>query len=228
LIAHELGASLILGAGILVMFLGMTYVIDGWMDRRSPFHVFLADHLLLIFDSRRVQLVQSSPRGEPIPPDLASMFGWYGFYAAAVFVRFPQLVRHLRVLPLGRPRLHALLLAWPVLVWSVAWILLALVQRMTIGAPIADYHVPMFFTCVGMSALGIAMGLRFTWGPTAAAAMTLPLLMPVWLLVNISAVWLVAIGMMAFIVAAALNVNALSRSATYKRPDLLVSRTHGI
>jgi hypothetical protein len=36
--------------------------------------------------------------------------------------------------------------------------------------------------------------------------------------------WLIAIGLLSFVAAAALNVNALSRSATYKRPDLLLPR----
>jgi hypothetical protein len=37
-----------------------------------------------------------------------------------------------------------------------------------------------------------------------------------------------AIGVMSFTLAAALNVNALSRRATYNRPDLLVPRARGI
>ena len=58
----------------------------------------------------------------------------------------------------------------------------------------------------------------------AAPAVTLPLLMPVWRMVDMSSIWLLAIGTLAFVVAAALNVHSLSRGATYRRPDLLAMR----
>jgi hypothetical protein len=221
LLKHELSNSLILAAEVLVTMLAVTYVLDGWIGRRTPL-VFLADNLPPIFDSRPIP---SQPRAI----DFTSQFAWFALYSAAVSMRFPQLLRHLRVLPLGRPRLHALLLSWPVLVWSAIWLLLALVQRMTIGpATPVDLHLPMLFSCGGVSALGIAAGLRFTGWPTPLTAATLPLLIIVPRMVDMSAVYLLAIGMTSFILAAALNVSALSRSATYKRPDLLVSRTQGI
>jgi hypothetical protein len=217
-VVHEFGWSLIVGATVLFMMLGMTYVVDGWMGRRTPFSDFLADNLLLVFDSRT-----AGPG--PRPLNGAAQFAWFGFYAAAVFARFPQLLRHLRVLPLGKLRLQALLLAWPVLAWSAVWIVLALVKWSTIGpATVGGSHFSMLFACVGLSALGIATGLRFTWGPMAAPAVTLPLLMPVWRMVDMSSIWLLAIGTLAFVVAAALNVHSLSRGATYRRPDLLAMR----
>lgn len=215
LLAHELAFSMRIGALMTVVFLGVAFIVRAGFDSRPTIHQFLVGQTMLVFDANTLK----SPEF-----DLSSPFGWYAFYLAAVSFRFSGLLRHLRVLPLGTGRLHVLLLAWPALIWSAAWLLLAGLQWAMNGPRLtAGYQLPLFFACVALSALGIAMGLRFRWGPTLAAP-TLPLLFPVWHMADMSSVWLVAIGMTSFLVAAALNVNALSRGATYKRIDPLALR----
>jgi len=159
---------------------------------------------------------------------MTQQFLWYGLYASAVFVRFPQLLRHLRVLPLGTIRLQALLLSWPALVWGVLWTLLVLIHEMTIGPATAGYRLPLLLACIGSSALAIALGLRLSARWPQASGVGIFLFIPFQGLIQISGVWLIGIGVVSFAAAAVLNVSALSRSATYKRRDVLLPGTQGV
>ncbi len=219
LLVNELVASLGVGAAIMVTFLGMRFAFDSWFGGGAPtLHDLLARQTLLIFGDTTI-------RARPHEFDPTHDFGWWTIYVTAVFARFPLLLRHLRALPIGRVRLHALLLTWPALVWSLAWLLLAGVHVTLVGSHLtAGLQLLRLFASVGVSALGIALLLRLAsrW-PTAGAAAA-PMSFPLSRLILMSDGWLIAIGLLSFVGAAALNVNALSRSATYKRPDLLLPR----
>jgi hypothetical protein len=132
------------------------------------------------------------------------------------------------VLPLGTARLHALLLAWPALMWSAAWLLLASIYRVVNGPHMtAGYQLPALFVCIAVSALGIAIGLRLpNWWPQRTTA-GFPLFIPFGHLTAVSPGWLTVIGVVSLTLAAVLNTISLSRGATYKRMDPLVLRTRG-
>ena len=69
--------------------------------------------------------------------DIFSRLGWFAFFVAAVSARFPEALRHLRVLPLGNATVHTLLMGWPLIVWTAIWALLV-VLHMGFGQPITD------------------------------------------------------------------------------------------
>lgn len=219
LVAHELAASLSLGAAMMCVFLGMAFVFERWWGREATVRGFLTAQTLLIFDAGALQ----APRRF----DVAQQFGWYAFYAAAVSIRFPQLLRHLRILPIGDIRLKWLLVAWPALVWSAVWLLLACVHVIVIGRPLtAGGQGPLLVAFIGLSALGIAVALRFQklW----PQAVPLMFFIPFSRLPTFPGVWLTVVGGLSIGLAMAINGNALSRSATYKRTDLLPGKARGL
>jgi hypothetical protein len=118
-----------------------------------------------------------------------------------------------------------LLLTWPALVWSLAWLLLVGLHLALGGPhPTAGAQLVRLFASIGVSALGIALLLRLASRWPMAGVATVPMSFQISRMVFLSDGWLIAIGLLSFVAAAALNVNALSRSATYKRPDLLLPR----
>jgi hypothetical protein len=218
LLVHELATSIGLGATLMLMFVGMAYTFDTWWGRAPALHDLLARQAFWIFDSTAI-------RGLPNQFDPMREFGWWTIYVAAVFARFPQVLRHLRALPIARVQLHALLLTWPALVWSLAWLLLVGLHLALGGPhPTAGAQLVRLFASIGVSALGIALLLRLASRWPMAGVATVPMSFQISRMVFLSDGWLIAIGLLSFVAAAALNVNALSRSATYKRPDLLLPR----
>jgi hypothetical protein len=202
----------------MVVFLGMAYTFDTWSGRAPRLHDLLASQTLWIFDNTAI-------RGVSHEFDPLHEFGWWTIYVAAVFARFPQVLRHLRTLPIARVQLLGLLLTWPALVWSLAWLLLAGLHLALVGPhPTAGAQFLRLFASIGVSALGIALTLRLAsrWPRLGGAAAPMSFLLTP--LILMSDGWLTAIGLLSFAAAAALNVSALSRGATYQRSDLLLPR----
>ena len=216
LVAHELGSSLAVGANVMCVFVGMAFVIESWTGPTSrPSTTFWSTQALLLFDPHGIQagpprtradaavrlVAASTPR--PSSSGFRSCSGTSGAAAGhgSASDAAPRVAGSRVERSCGSS--------------------LACVHRMTVGpSPIAGYHLPMLFTCIGVSALGIAVGLRFT--ATVVQASTL--LFPFVRMLDTSR-RLADVDRRAGVrPAAALNVSALSRSATYKRRDLLLPR----
>ena len=141
---------------------------------------------------------------------------WFAFFAASLAARFPAMVRHLRVLPIGVDGLNALLLLWPGAIWLTVWTAVAILRSLILGEW-PPFHTGLLAGLVGTSALvqslswhvsglsrlfvfgvaaGLAPALHYTRLPPPAA--------------------LAVLGVASLAAAALLNRRALFSSATYK------------
>jgi hypothetical protein len=128
--------------------------------------------------------------------------------------------RHLRVLPLGRVRLGALLIGLPLSSWATVWSVLALVQLAVTGTPPAQWRWEMLAFLVGLDALARASQFR---APRDRLSWSFLLLMPVLVAVVVAAEFFprgvitrpgaaVTVGALYFAAAIALNHLTLTRS----------------
>jgi hypothetical protein len=154
---------------------------------------------------------------------------WYGLFSAAVGTRFPDMLRHLRVLPVGAARLHAVLLAWPALFWSAAWVVLAIVHVALTGThAFATLRLDLLVFYAALTALGQALVLRFQslWVRSLSGV---PMMVPfVWLASGGMSWMFVGLAGVAIAGAIAINANAFGRASTYKRVSFGRARTESI
>jgi len=154
---------------------------------------------------------------------------WYALFAASVAARFPETLRHLRVLPVGTVRLHATLLAWPALFWTAAWMCLAAVHAGVTGAHgFATFRLDFFFFLCTLTALAQALVLRIQ-NKWVRGFCGMPVAVPLtWLAANGPSWWLVTASIPVLGAAIAINANALAHSATYRRVSMVAARTGSI
>lgn len=144
----------------------------------------------------------------------------FAVFAASLSARFPDMLRHLRVLPLGAARLNALLLVWPALVWLTAWTGLLALHYLVMGPGVVSYHADALLFLTGISAIVQAVTLRlsvvfraFTFalpvGFIAGVAPFLPLLLAP------TPTVFAATGGACLAAAAVLNHRSLARKSTY-------------
>jgi hypothetical protein len=144
----------------------------------------------------------------------------FAILAASLAGRFPDMLRHLRVLPLGVARLNALLVVWPALAWLTAWTGLLTLHYFVMGRGVASYHADALLFLSGVSAIVQAVTLRLSLA-FRAFTLVLPLgfilgvapFLP-WLLAPAPAVF-AATGLASLAAAAVLNHRSLTRKSTY-------------
>jgi hypothetical protein len=205
---HELAWSVGLSLTLLAAFLSIACVVRLLSGLSMNGDAFLVSQRLFVFDPRALA-------SEDHHFEIFNQVAWFAFFAAAVSARFPEALRQLRVLPIGRHGIHALLLAWPFGVWTGVWVVLAMLHLL-MSHPIVILQWPLLLALVGLSQLSLALRLRFPSlvPPAAVVSILLPFDqmttgLAAWILVSVAAVTAVT--------AVALNTSALARSATYKR-----------
>jgi hypothetical protein len=218
LIGHELAFTAGMCLVMLVTMLTVAALAGGFSRTvKGPAELLGSQHLLVF-------------AAERFPPanrefGVFGQLGWYAFFIACVSVRFPDAIRHLRVLPVRSWTLHVLLIAWPALIWTLAWLLLGLIHLAVIGwGPVATLQIPLLLALVGISALAQSLGLRFqTWVSRLAGGgfMVIPFAR---LAGGVSPYWLLSVATIGIAAAVALNNQALSRAETYKRTNVLATR----
>jgi hypothetical protein len=150
----------------LIAFVGSTFMGQG----PASLIEFLRAQHLLIFERTSEPMTASRP---------ISLLIWFAFFTASLAARFPELLRHLRVLPIGQSSLIALLVMWPAAIWMAFWAgLLAL--HVSVGSDIRNVHPDLWIRFVAVSALTQSLGLwltgRYRWVFQAWPAVFLPLL----------------------------------------------------
>jgi hypothetical protein len=160
--------------------------------------------------------------GQTIPPPPAGghqaviVLILFACFGASIVARFPAMIRHLRVLPLGSLRLGLLLLGWPWLLWLSIWMAWLVLHLSFVGEGPTSLRPASFAALAGMSALVQGIGLRFTGRSHAFGVGASLVIVPIMLFVEpLPAASLVIAGMSA-LAAAALNHVALRRNDTYR------------
>jgi len=142
---------------------------------------------------------------------------WYGFFIGSLAARFPSMLRHLRVLPIGAGHLNLLLVCWPGIVWITAGMLLMLTRYLLLGEALTSANLSLLLALTGLSAVTGALTLRSTGLPRIFQLSMMLGLVPVLHLLEVpppSTLALVGLGGLA--AAAALNHLTLRRSTTYR------------
>jgi hypothetical protein len=215
LLVHEycwsLGVGAALGIGsLLVVLIGA--------HTRSPRELaaFLRTELLVLDGASA-----GWPGGGTEPVTMLVLFACF---AAALAARFSMMMRHLRVLPLGTRQLNALLLAWPLGIWSSVWMVFAALYSAVLGEFPHSFHLPVFVALAGSTALVRALSLRLSGAQNAIAFSALAVVVPLLLLVPLPPAWaLIVIGAGGLAAAIALNRAALKQPATYRHSFLPIA-----
>ena len=140
----------------------------------------------------------------------------FTFFAATLAARFPEMLRHLRVLPLGAARLNVLLTAWPAVIWLGAWTALLGLHYVIIGEGVTSYHADALLGLIGVNAIARALTLRFSGFGKLLVLVPLIVVVPLLLFVDAPPpAALVALGFGGLAAAAGLNHRALVRRSTY-------------
>jgi hypothetical protein len=194
-----------------VLFLGIGFASDHLMGRGMSVSAYLKSQLFFIFDL-------SSPRLGERGFDPFDQMGWFAVFAASVSFRFPEMVRHLRVLPIRRSYLHLLLIGWPTMIWAGAWVALATVGWLAADRPFFQvFRLELILALAGLSALAQSVVLRFPRWPHAMMAAG-PIAMPfLKYMLGISSWTLIAIAAASLAAAVVLHRIAFARGATYRR-----------
>lgn len=208
LMLHEFAWSLGIGA-VLLVALGLvaafvSYVTAGPLTLAA----FLRMQRLFIFSG------SPAPARPPAFESFRLVF-WFAFLATSVSSRFPAMIRHLRVLPLGTRRLNLLLVGWPVAVWLLVWVAL-LVLNVTVGDGVATLQLPLLVTFAGLSTLVHAITLRWPGRQPMIIGPAVVLAPGIGFMSDAHRAVFVALGFGALAIAVAINRNALSRAATYR------------
>lgn len=211
LVVNELAWTGIIGAMILSTFGAVAYFVGlVSSDRGHGFVSFLRAAWLLPFDARTPTAI----------PDFTDLLIWLALFFLTQTARFGELLRHLRTLPLGVTQLNAILVAWPLLIWSLIWTVLLAIHVGVLRAPVDTAQPALFLSLVGMSALAIAVELRrgsgtVNWVTWVIAGFAFGSRFFSDLLLQITPASLGLLGIAGMLAAAALNVRTLARSATY-------------
>ena len=208
LFAHELAFATTMAVNIVSAIAAVSLIVGAYSGSLKTIGAFASRALLPFSPLPARQAVHDF--------DVFDQLFWYGMFAASVSPRFPEMLRHLRVLPVGAARLHAALLGWPVLFWTLVWLLLALVQGAVTGHGFVAYRPDLLVFFAGLTALAQALVLRFQsrWVRSACGV---PILIPFGVLAYRGSPWLFAVAAVMVPAAIALNRDAFARSATYRR-----------
>jgi hypothetical protein len=208
LLVHESAWTLMVGGSLLVGSALFVLVVANVAESPGGLAGFLRS-LLQRLDTR----VNPDPTGGF---DAFIQLIAFALFAATLAARFPSMMRHLRVLPLGATRLNALLLAWPAAVWLTAWIALQVLHYAILGRSAAFHHADALLGLIGIGALLQAMSLRLPALIRPLAFVPLLVVVPMSLFMDApSAAACVAIGLGGLAIAAALNHRSLARRSTY-------------
>jgi hypothetical protein len=131
-----------------IAFLGTAF----FGERPEGIVDFLRSQKLLIFEGGPLTMDRKGPAG---------LLVWCAFFAASVGARFPDLLRHLRVVPIGTTPLLALLVVWPAAFWSVVWAALIALSAAVAGTADA-LHPDLWLQVVGLSVAAQSIAL---WTP---------------------------------------------------------------
>jgi hypothetical protein len=212
LLAHEYAWTLMVG-GVLVIGSALVAVVAAGYLQSSENLIGLLRSVLLHVD------------GSPPPAPGTGLQAFilsigFAILAASLVARFPDMLRHLRVLPLGAARLNVLLLVWPALVWLTAWTGLLALHYLVMGRGVASHHAGALLFLAGLSAIVQAVTLRLSLAlrvftfvfPLGFILGTSPFLP--WLLAPAPTVFATA-GLAGLAAAAVINHRSLSRKSTY-------------
>jgi hypothetical protein len=208
LLLQEYGRTAMLGAVATFAIAIALIVVDGRYRWREL--VDLVATALLVLEENRT----SSTPGRLAALNLLIC---YPVFLASFIGRFPAMLRHLRVVPVGAARLNVMLLAWPSIIGVSAWLALTLLHYAVLGRTPTLLHADMFVALVGFSAFVQSLTLRLT-GPTrvltfGAAVALAPVL---YLVAPPHPAMLTACGIAGLAAAARINQRALFSRATYQ------------
>jgi hypothetical protein len=142
-------------------------------------------------------------------------------FAATLASRYPAMMRHLRVLPLGSGPLQALLAAWPAVIWLQVWIASLAAHYLLLGTMVQSLHLAAFVGLAGLSALVVASSLYLNGPQHSVVFFALMVAVPMLLFVGFPPPTAsLAFGVAALVAAIAMNRAALLRSATYRHSGL--------
>jgi hypothetical protein len=217
LLAHEYRWAMGIGAGLSVASVLIVMGLAGVVNAREALvDVFRAE--LRFLDG-----VAAAPS---VRSRWLAAFGaltWYGFFAGSLAARFPSMLRHLRVLPIGARQMNLLLVCWPAAVWVTAGMVLMMGRYLVLGEMLTVANVALLLALAGLSAVACSLTLRITG---LSRILLLPMTLGAVPLLHLfqlpppSTLALAGIGGLA--AAAALNHLTLRRSATYRisHPEL--------
>jgi hypothetical protein len=195
-----LGAVLVLTCGLLVFGVGT------FMRSSEGNESFFQMQHLLLFD----------PGIAPQRGRVFDLLIWLALFVATLVSRFPEIIRHLRVLPIGALRLNLLLVLWPALMVLTIWMALLGLHLAVLGTPVASLRHGLFLALVGSSAIARSVTLRW---PRLSSPFFIFIVScgPMLRMVDdISAWWFVALGLAGIAAATVVNHGTLMRSATYR------------
>jgi hypothetical protein len=208
LLVHEYAWSTGLGAFLVVTFGAMVFVAGALMSSPASYGGFLRMQNLLLFD-------------DAIAPQRRQLFDlmvWFGLFAGTLVSRFPESIRHLRVLPIGASTLNLLLVGWPLVMLATVWAALLGLHYLVLGQPVASLRPASFLALAGSSALMRALSLRWPGSTPFIFSLSISVV-PIIRLINGPSSGLMAmLGIGGLGAAAALNHFTLMRGSTYKRP----------
>lgn len=208
LLVHETAWTLLIGGSMVTGSILVVFVAANLLQSQVGFVGFLRG-LLLRLDGR-------------VPPasggtlDFVIPLIGFAVFITSLTARFPTMLRHLRVLPLGAARLNLLLVAWPAVTWLVAWTALLALHYVVIGDGVTDYHAPALLGLMGLSTIVQALTLRLSnvlrlfWFAVSVGVVPLLFLMDA-----PSPSALTATGASLITAAALLTRRALTRNSTY-------------
>ncbi len=213
LLVHEYVQSTAMAAGLVGGFGAMVFVGSGFMLYASdPSAGFVETQKLLL-------------RGEALSETRQWVFDliiWASLFAATQIGRLPNIIRHLRVLPVAAPLLNMLLVAWPALMLVTVWVGLAGVRAIVSGSQPSSWQPALLVALIGSSAIARAMTLRWLAPAPLVSVLCLCAGPALHLLYGgTSSAFLIVLGIGGVAAAAALNHFTLMRSATYRRRNPL-------
>jgi hypothetical protein len=212
LLLREYGLWMLFGVGMAAS-LGLVIVL---LSR-------LAESPGAVADLVRAELLLLDGAGAPAfeSAEFLALMLWGGLFFASVSARFPSLMRHLRVLPIGGARLNAMLVAWPALIWLTVWLLVVALRYLVIGRGATWLSVALAVVMTGLSALVQALMLRLPMLRTLVLPAAFLAVLLVRVFIAPSSVELALLGVAALAAAAIINRTAFRRSATYRiRPTV--------
>ena len=149
---------------------------------------------------------------------------WASLFAATQIGRLPNILRHLRVLPLAAPLLNMLLVAWPALMVITVWAGLVGLRAVVSGSQAVSLQPALLVALIGSSAIARAINLRWLAASPWVAFIGLCAGPALSLFYGPSSAFLVVLGIGGIAAAAALNHVTLMQSATYRKEPAGVRR----
>jgi hypothetical protein len=213
LLAREYGLMMLLGVGLAAIMAFVIVVMDNLLHSPGALADLVRTELLLL-DGAGAADAESA--------EFVALMLWGGLFFASVAARFPSLMRHLRVLPVGDVCLNAALVAWPALIWLTVWVFVVALRYLVLGRGATSLSLALLAAMTGLSALVQALMLRL---PGLPRTFVLPAAFLAVLLVRLlrapSPAELALLGVAALAAAAIITRAALRRSATYRiRPTV--------